>query len=105
MTCFRSACISLVQCAIARTKPVEVKGKHVAILRRKLCRHHREFGGYFLVGIQTDDHPIARRERHEVVRPVCEVCVCIREREERERARGKEGARERARAGGCRGRE
>jgi hypothetical protein len=75
-------CISLIQCAIARTKPVEVKGKHVAVLRRKLGRHHREFGGYFLVGIQTDDHPIARRERHEVVRPVCVcvwlcVCVCV----------------------------
>ena len=55
---------------VAEHLAVEIEGQYVAVLGRQLRRHHRELGCDFLVGIQTDDHTVARCKGHKVIGPV-----------------------------------
>mmetsp|Transcript_40591 Transcript_40591/g.83030 ORF Transcript_40591/g.83030 Transcript_40591/m.83030 type:complete len:326 (+) Transcript_40591:293-1270(+) len=49
---------------------VEIKGKHITLLRRTLGGDHGELGGDGLVVVEADDHAEARGKRDEVVRAV-----------------------------------
>ena len=50
--------------------PVEVEGQHITVLSGDLGGHHGELGRDLFVGIQANNHPIARGKRYEVVGPV-----------------------------------